>query len=821
MLPRRSQPFVTDRAAGVYPFAGYALDTIRGALLYEDQELKLRPKSYEALKYLVENRGRLIPKGELMAALWPDATAVSDDSLTHCIMDIRRVLNDDGRQFIRTVAGRGYLFAAPAQVDSALGQPTPAPIPHRRSRRIVSMAAAMAGIFCIAVLSWFVKNRAGQNWARESVPRVEALTAEGKYSEAFELGTKILDRLPGEPRVIRLLNEFSDDLSVSTIPPGAEVSLRRLGSARPERIGVTPINRARIARGEYILSIHKQGYGSFEQTLSTALARSRPAIKTPWDIRIQQELRPASKIPSGMVAVPGGEYKLRGYSRPTETAVKLSDYFIDKFEVSNREFKAFIDAGGYTNRQLWDSRFYDTQLASHGRDKTGLRGPRGWIGGVFPGGKENHPVTGVTWHEAAAYCRFQGKDLPSLFQWEKAARPSVFTPFGVIFPWGLLDPADASKRGNFQSTGTTPVDSFEFGMSPFGVYNMGGNVTEWLRNPYDDGFTTAGGAWNDPIYRWAVCGTRPALYSDESLGFRCVKTAADPAAGDQGAMRFASDGPAFHYPISSEVEFRRAKARYAYEYTPLNWSVSAVEERDLWRREEVAFDGHGAERVKAFLYLPRNAAPPYQVIHFMSGLSWWFGVPVTDVVEDRAARLAPYIRSGRALLLVVLKGFDGRPPVGAFGNLEAGSATHREMLLNWAVDMQRGVDYLESRLDIDSRKIVFWNNSTLDYGAVFAAIEGRYAANILISAGVFPQLAHIPADVNLHHFVPHIRSPKLMLNGLYDDGGPEWMVEAFFRLLRGPKKRASFDGGHIPPAEFAVPVINAFLDETLGPPNRK
>jgi eukaryotic-like serine/threonine-protein kinase len=303
-----------------------------------------------------------------------------------------------------------------------------------------------------------------------------------------------LDRLPAEPRVIRLLNEFSDDLSVSTTPPGAEVFLRRLGSARPERIGLTPIHRARIARGEYILSIHKQGYASFERTLSTALARSIPPNRTPWDVRFQHELRPVSKIPSGMVAVQGGEYKLRGYSRPTETAVKLSDYFIDKLEVSNREFKAFIDAGGYTNRQLWDFRFYDTQSALHGRDKTGLPGPRSWVGGVFQSGKENHPVTAVTWHEAAAYCRFQGKDLPTLFEWEKAARPSIFTPFGVIFPWGLFDPTDAGKRANFQSTGTTPVDSFEFGMSPFGVYNMAGNVAEWLRNPYDDGFTTAGGA---------------------------------------------------------------------------------------------------------------------------------------------------------------------------------------------------------------------------------------------------------------------------------------------------------------------------------------
>src|SRR5436309_11020427 len=113
----KPQPFVARKTAVGYSFAGYTLDLTVGSLRRGRDELKLRPKSYEALKHLVENAGRLVPKTELLAVLWPDATSVSDDSLTHCIMDIRRVIGDDGQQFIRTVPGRGYLFAAPVQVE--------------------------------------------------------------------------------------------------------------------------------------------------------------------------------------------------------------------------------------------------------------------------------------------------------------------------------------------------------------------------------------------------------------------------------------------------------------------------------------------------------------------------------------------------------------------------------------------------------------------------------------------------------------------------------------------------------------------------------
>jgi eukaryotic-like serine/threonine-protein kinase len=822
------QPFVVGKSSPPFAFGPYTLDLTRGALLRGAAELKLRPKSFETLKYLVLNSGRLVPKAELISVLWPDAVSVSDDSLTHCIRDVRRALGDDGQALIRNVPGRGYMFVVPTEVIPAQTgrvqedeKPEPAATQEpRRSANLIKIptrAAAAAVLIVLAIAGWAWKNGTDRNRARASISRVQHLAAEGKYPEGYDLALEVLRHIPAEPTVTRLMSELSDDLSISTTPAGAEVFLRRLGSPDVQRVGVTPIQRLSVVRGEYILSIRKAGYLDFERSWSSALGRMGLLNRTPWVIRLEYQLREALNAPRNMAFIPGGEYKLQSQSRPSEARAGLGDYFIDKFEVSNRDFKAFVDGGSYNIRALWPS----AEVAGTLKDKTGLPGPRAWVAGTFPEGKQTHPVTGVTWFEAAAYCQSQGKDLPTLFQWEKAARFSLRAPVaGVVFPWGLLDPAVVTQRANFASMGTAPVDSFEFGMSPFGVYNMAGNVMEWVRNRYDDGFTTAGGAWSDPIYQFANYGNRPALRGDDTVGFRCSATPG-AAAGDQGGMRFVSTERVFDYPVSTDREFRESKARYAHKATPLNAAVLATKETEQWRREEIAFDGYGGEQVKAFLYLPKSSTPPYQVIHHLSGMPWWYGLPVTHVIEDGAARMAPYIRSGRAMLLVVLKGFAGREPVGAYARLEHGSALHIEMLEQWAIDMKRGVDYLETRADIDNRKIAFWNDSTVALGAVFAALDDRYSSVIFIGAGIGPNLQHVRADVNPLHFLPHIPPPKLMLHGLYDDGHPLRTSLQVLRMMKEPRKHVTFVGGHIPAPETAVPIINTFLDEALGPVSRK
>ena len=107
-----------------YQFAGFTLDLAKGCVFKGVQEIKLRPKLYGALKYLVEHPGRLISKQELMQAVWPDSF-VTDDSLVQCALELRRALDDRDQQLLKTVPRRGYLFAAKVTQLSQTKDPFP------------------------------------------------------------------------------------------------------------------------------------------------------------------------------------------------------------------------------------------------------------------------------------------------------------------------------------------------------------------------------------------------------------------------------------------------------------------------------------------------------------------------------------------------------------------------------------------------------------------------------------------------------------------------------------------------------------------------
>src|SRR5205085_6409090 len=96
----------------MFQFDGYVLDVARGCLRAEDREIELRPKSFEVLRCLVENAGRLVTKDELFRAVWPDVV-VSDEALTQCVSEVREAINDRAQTTIKTMPRRGYRFAAP------------------------------------------------------------------------------------------------------------------------------------------------------------------------------------------------------------------------------------------------------------------------------------------------------------------------------------------------------------------------------------------------------------------------------------------------------------------------------------------------------------------------------------------------------------------------------------------------------------------------------------------------------------------------------------------------------------------------------------
>src|SRR5262245_56250836 len=114
----------------IYRFEGYTLDLRRGCLHAGDRQIELRPKSFEMLRYLVENAGRLVSKDELIKAVWPNVT-VADESLTRCVSDVRMALGDADQRIIKTVLRRGYLFAAPVSTGAPESSLAPAAGPEK------------------------------------------------------------------------------------------------------------------------------------------------------------------------------------------------------------------------------------------------------------------------------------------------------------------------------------------------------------------------------------------------------------------------------------------------------------------------------------------------------------------------------------------------------------------------------------------------------------------------------------------------------------------------------------------------------------------
>lgn len=195
--------------------------------------------------------------------------------------------------------------------------------------------------------------------------------------------------------------------------------------------------------------------------------------------------------------------------------IDLKDFYIDKTEVTNKQFKKFIDASGY-----------------HPKDNQNFL--KHWKNGTYPKGEENYPVVYVDYWDAKAYTEWAGKELPAEEEWQYAAQGSD----GRLFPWG--DDWDSTKA-NVGTNGTKPVGSYPKGASPFGALDMTGNVAEMTASFHDDGMHwfsyLRGGSWfqsyhslwytenglltnNQRLKFWWL---NPGFNRSPAIGFRCVK----------------------------------------------------------------------------------------------------------------------------------------------------------------------------------------------------------------------------------------------------------------------------------------------------------
>ena len=674
----------------------------------------------------------------------------------------------------------------------------------RRRRPARTMAAVLAAVI-IGVGAWLGPGRqmSQRRWAREQgIPQLLALADRGQWDSAYTLARRVEAANPRDSLFRALRPRFARRVNLHTNPPGAAVW--RKEDAAPDSawvlLGKTPLDSVLLSLsggGGWLnanqLRIERPGY------------RTLDLVGMPFGDSVITLDRDRA-LPPGMVRIAGGDLDVFYPGFEHIKPIRLGDYLMDRFEVTNREFKRFVDSGGYRRRELWDYAFVKDgrvmpweQATARMTDRTGRPGPATWEAGEYPAGQENHPVAGVSWYEAAAFAKFTGKSLPTVAHWNHAA--SVYYSAGIV------------PASNFSGRGTVPVGTMR-GISAYGTYDMAGNVREWCLNASGSERFILGGGWNDEPYQFNDAYTQAPFDRSPTNGIRLVKyLAAEPklAQAAEPLQRAWRDFLKAR-PVTDAV-FAAYRQIYAYDRTPLAAKVVETVDEGDWTRELVRMNAaYAGDSLLVYLYLPKRGVKPYPVVVYFPG---------SNAIRDQApqnlqARNIDFvIKSGRAVLYPVYKGTYQRSD-SLNTDVQNTSNFYRDHVVMWAKDLRRGVDYLETLPEVATGRLAYYGLSWGGaMGGLMPAVEPRIRVSLLYVAG----LGFEPArpEVDPINFLPRIRIPTLMINGRYDFFFPlETSQIPMFRLLGTPadqKRHVVEDGSHFVPRTRLIQEVLTWLDK--------
>jgi formylglycine-generating enzyme required for sulfatase activity/dienelactone hydrolase len=641
--------------------------------------------------------------------------------------------------------------------------------PRRWPRFTIAAAAALLLFLGLGV--WFVAQERRLQWVRdEAIPQIERLIAEDNYLAAFDLAKEAERRSSTDTRLAALWPEMSRTISIDTDPPGAQVSFKKYAAPESEwrHLGIGPIAKTRVPLGVFEWKVSKEGYEEFHGAGPTPVSNA---------VKFQLSLK--ASVPAGMVKVPRGTFTASISSFGVIGPVMIDDYYIDRYEVTNREFKQFVNRRGYQSRQYWKEIFRKDgrelsweQAMREFVDATGRPGPANWEAGSYREGEEDLPVSGVSWYEAAAYAEFVGKSLPTVAHWHRAAQVRI-APY--IIP-----------ASNFSKKGPARVGQYP-GISPVGAYDMAGNVKEWIWNEAGGGLRFAlGGAWSDAPYMFYDEDARSPFDRSATNGFRCVTYTSPPAAEIMGLVKRSFRDYSKEKPVDDEV-FRAYKSLYSFEPSDLKPSVDSVNDSSpYWRLEKVSFQtAYSSQRMSAYLFLPKSTPPPYNAVVYFPGLEAIFSRSSSNGIRAEITGLDFLIRSGRAVLYPIYQGsYERSLPI----PYPEALLQRRERSVQWSQDVHRSVDYLATRRDLVLDGLTYMGFSLgARISSIMISLEPRFKAAILLDGGLGFH-AELPESDPIN-FVPRIQIPTLMVNGRSDFTFPvETAQLPLFRMLGTPEK---------------------------------
>jgi dienelactone hydrolase len=715
----------------------------------------------------------------------PDAPAALDAAITKALSTAREDRYESVKRFADAIAEASHI-----------GHPGP-------SRRLIMAGAALTAIV-IGAVGYRTYQVLG---ATRQLGEIARLTESAEYASAFALAQQVRPILPNDSTLKVLTPRFTDFIPIVTVPTGARAYRQRIGPTENEWefLGTTPLDSIAMPKwGQdltYRLRIEAPGYRTTEVLPNLFASWAVWRRVAPLDTL---RLDPLDDGNEGMAWIPG--WTAPDLLHPTGDSIRFADYHIGKKEVTNAEFKRFVDAGGYQKRDLWTVPFVQEgrtlsfeEAMAWLRDRSGVPGPSTWSRGTYPDGQADFPVGGVSFYEAAAYARFVGKQLPTGTHWGRAALRHRRETGWIYFPSANL-------------SATAPRATGQGLANEYGLYDVAGNVREWCVNPMEGGRLTRGGGWADAEFLVGHLIPKPEFDRAPSNGFRLM-SASD---ADSSVAHLA----------------RRIEPTVTNDYT--NAQPVSDGEFAIYRRL-VDYDSAplgAGPRMEAYLFFPGDAEPPYEPILLWGGTGIlglrslrepWVGSNVT--AEDNITGFYGFIlRSGRAIVVPLLMGSYERDD-STFSITTHGygdTPRQRDLWIQWIKELRRTMDYLAERPDIAATKAGFYGYS---WGAQIApmvlALEPRLRAAVVNTGGLWPNGSPLP-ELNMVNYLPRVRTPVLMLNGRHDVVFPyESSQLPFLRLLGTPvadKKHIVFPTSHTVPQEDNARETLAWFDKYLGLP---
>ena len=692
----------------------------------------------------------------------------------------------------------------------------------------------VAAILVAAWLGWReLQARSEANALQEQARRdfVAAAQADEVFT-AFRLERQLSHEYRESDEFQRLWNSVTSDVSLMVASEGAMVEFRPYGQESDpgsswRDMGEAPIDGlVTLPTGTVEMRVSKPGF-----------VTGRYAVQVPGPLAVEPgyeffatpvtiELDPTGTIPDDMVRVPATDMPI-WVARMAASARgghqhAMPTFAVARREVSNADYQAFVDAGGYDEPSFWagfDYRSKGSELSEADAraafvDQTGEPGPAGWSLGRYPSGDGDLPVTGISWFEAMAYLRYEGRTMPTVHHWARFA-------LGPYEGFARTTPS-VSAASNFNQRDALSVHA-ERGLGPWGTYDAAGNVREWLYNASGDDALAGGASYVDyptdadtllrldPMTRNAFVGVR---------GLMLLEPEPVPPELLAPVPLVMDDALAARTPYSDE-----AYEVLRYQFTADNRKhvgveIEEIQRGDGWSIEEHVLAYDDDSRFRLYLMKPTRVRDRYQTVVYAPHGGAFVPGQTRDSVAFLLGHAEKAVRSGRLVVMPEWHDTITRwvPPAKDPSRNRNGP---RLAALAWYQDTVDTLNYLDQLPMAATDEVVFMAESygSSVFGVMLLALQPRFSGALIIGAGLIQQ--EIPPVLDSVHYAPRVTQPVLMINGIHDPVFPHEESQLPLYELLGTsetdKRMKTFEAGHYRYPEAALSrEIASWLNEQLG-----